>query len=136
MQSLAATWVDTGKVEVLTVFWIHDICVDPDPEPRIHASDSWIRIILFSSLTFWMPTKNKFFKQFFCLLLLKEHLHRFYNKKVQKKSKHCRNQCCGSGSESGCTGSTSFWASRIRILLSLSKNRKKSLDFYCLATSF
>ncbi len=37
--------------------------VDPDPDldSRIHASDKWIRILLFSSLTFKMPTKNKFF---------------------------------------------------------------------------
>jgi hypothetical protein len=32
--------------------------VDPDPDPRIHASDQGIRILLFSSLTFKMPTKN------------------------------------------------------------------------------
>jgi hypothetical protein len=31
--------------------------VDPDPDPRIHASDKWIRILLFSSLTFKMPAK-------------------------------------------------------------------------------
>jgi hypothetical protein len=35
-----------------------------DPDPRIHATDKWIRlriqirILLFSSLTFKMPTKN------------------------------------------------------------------------------
>ncbi len=29
-----------------------------DPDPRIHASDQWIRILLFSSLTFKMPAKN------------------------------------------------------------------------------
>jgi hypothetical protein len=43
------------------VLRIHDILgVDPDPDPRIHASDSWIRIriLLFSSLTFKMPEKN------------------------------------------------------------------------------
>ncbi len=44
------------------------------------------------------------------------------------------NQCCGSGS--GSTGSTCFWASWIRILLSLSKNGKKNLDFYCSVTCF
>ncbi len=36
-------------------------------------------------------------------------------------------QCCGSGS-------TCFWASWI--LLSLSKNKKKNLNFYCFVTSF
>jgi hypothetical protein len=32
----------------------------PNPDPRIHASDKWIRIriLLFSSLTFKTPTKN------------------------------------------------------------------------------
>ncbi len=37
MESLAVTSVDTGKVEVSTVFRIHDICVDPDPDLRINA---------------------------------------------------------------------------------------------------
>jgi hypothetical protein len=42
-----------------------------------------------------------------------------------------KNQCFGSGS-------TCFWASRIRIriLLSSSKNSKKNLDSYCFVTSF
>ncbi len=41
-------------------------------------------------------------------------------------------QCSGSGSESGSgsTGSIRFWASRIRIPLSSSKNSKKILDSY------
>jgi hypothetical protein len=40
--------------------------VDPDPDLRILVSDEWIRILLFSSLTFKMPTKNKFIlKKFF-----------------------------------------------------------------------
>ncbi len=46
------------------------------------------------------------------------------------------NQCCGSGSESGSTGSTCFWASRIRILLSSCKNSKKNLDSSYFATLF
>ncbi len=61
---------------------------------------------------------------------------------------HRKYQCCGSGSESG---STCFWASwiririhwsevwiriRIRILLSSSKNCKKSLDSYFFVTLF
>jgi hypothetical protein len=51
----------------------HSSVVDPwyfgtDPDPRIRASDQWIRIriLLFSSLTFKMPTKKNYF---FCLLL-------------------------------------------------------------------
>ncbi len=45
-------------------------------------------------------------------------------------------QCCGSGSESGSgsTGSTCFWASRIRILLSSCKTSKKNLDSYYFVT--
>jgi hypothetical protein len=45
-------------------------------------------------------------------------------------------QCCGSGSESGSTGSTCFWASQIRILLSSCKNSKKNLDSYYFVTLF
>jgi hypothetical protein len=45
-------------------------------------------------------------------------------------------QCSGSGSESGSTGSTCFWAFRIRILLSWSKYSKKNLDFYYLWNLF
>jgi hypothetical protein len=30
--------------------------VNPDPDPRIHASDWWIRILLISSLSFKTPT--------------------------------------------------------------------------------
>ncbi len=38
-----------------------------DPDPRIHASDWWIwfRILLFSLLTFKMPTKKKLLKRSF-----------------------------------------------------------------------
>ena len=55
-----------------------------------------------------------------------------------REALECRNQCCGSGSESGSgsTGSTCFWASRIRILLSSCKNRKKNLDSYDFLTPF
>jgi hypothetical protein len=42
-------------------------------------------------------------------------------------------QCCGSESESG---STCFWASRIRTLLSSRKNSKKNLDSYYFVTLF
>jgi hypothetical protein len=44
--------------------WHFGVDPDPDLDPRIHASDQWIRmrirILLFSSLTFKMPTKNEF----------------------------------------------------------------------------
>jgi hypothetical protein len=42
-----------------SMFRIHGIwCPDLDPDLRIHASELWIRILLFSSLTFKTPTKN------------------------------------------------------------------------------
>ncbi len=59
------------------------------------GSGSWIRILLFSSLTFKMPTKNYFLFfifYFFCLLLLKVHLHHFSKIKSQKVSQNSRNQ--------------------------------------------
>ncbi len=42
--------------------------LDPDTDPRIHASNKWIRIQiwLFSSLTFKTPAK----KYFFCKVFL------------------------------------------------------------------
>ncbi len=49
--------------------------VDPDQDQWIHAFDSWIRILLFSSLTFKRPTNNKFFMKFFCLLLAEGTVH-------------------------------------------------------------
>jgi hypothetical protein len=41
--------------------------------------------LLLFSLTFKMPTKNYLFKQFFCLLLLKVHLHHFSKIKSPKE---------------------------------------------------
>ncbi len=46
--------------------------------------------------------------------------------------RHTLYQFCGYGS----TGSTCFWASRIRILLLLSKNNKKNHVFSCFVTTF
>ncbi len=46
----------------------------------------------------------------------------------------CSNQCSGSESGSGSTGSTCFWASRI--LLWSCKNSKKNLDSYYFVTLF
>ncbi len=75
--------------------------VDPDPYPRIYASDpdpgSWsgsrFRILLFSSLTFRMPAKNKFFNTIFsAYYFLKVHLHHFSKIKSQKESQNSRNQ--------------------------------------------
>ena len=56
-------------------------------------SGSWIRILLFSSLTFKMPAKNKFFNTIFsAYYFLKLHLHHFSQMKSQKESQNSRNQ--------------------------------------------
>ncbi len=63
--------------------------VDPDPDPRSHAFDLWIRIriLLFSSLTFKTPTKNLFWNRFSCLLLKLEGIFTSFIKlKRQKKN--------------------------------------------------
>ncbi len=80
---------------------------DPDPDPRIRTTDLrfWIRIririllwiMLFSSVTFMMPTKNNFFLQsFFCLLLFEGTVHLNLSSKTKnitkKKSQSSRNQ--------------------------------------------
>ncbi len=60
--------------------------VDPDPDPRIHASDQWIRILLFSSLTSKMPAKNLFFNKIFsAYYFLKLNLYHFSKIKSQKE---------------------------------------------------
>ncbi len=51
------------------------------------------RILLFSSLTFKMPAKNKFFNTIFsACYFLNLHLHRFSKIKSQKESQNSRNQ--------------------------------------------
>jgi hypothetical protein len=83
--------------------------------PLTNGSGSWIRILLFSSLTFKMPAKNKFFNIIFsAYYYLKVHLHNFSKIKSQKESQNSRNQgfsyyCCMmiEGSESG-AGSVSI----------------------------
>jgi hypothetical protein len=57
------------------------------------GSGSWIRILLFSSLTFKMPAKNKFFNTIFSPCdFLKLHLHHLSKIKIQKESQNSRNQ--------------------------------------------
>ncbi len=75
------------------------------------GSGSWIRILLFSSLTFKMPAKNKFFNTIFSAYdFLKLDLHHFSKTKIQKDSQNSGNQgfsyyfCMimeGSGSRAG-----------------------------------
>jgi hypothetical protein len=56
------------------------------------GSGSWIRILLFSSLTFKMPAKKtNFLTQIFAYYYLKLHLHHFSKIKSQKKSQNSRN---------------------------------------------
>jgi hypothetical protein len=57
------------------------------------GSGSWIRILLFLSLTFKMPAKNKFFNTIFsAYAFLKLYLHHFSKIKIQKDSLNSRNQ--------------------------------------------
>ena len=52
------------------------------------GSGSWIRILLFSSLTFKMQAKNQFFNTIFSdYYFLKVHLHHFSKIKSQKSHK-------------------------------------------------
>jgi hypothetical protein len=71
-------------------FW----CGSGSPDPCLWLMR--IRILLVSSLTFKMPTKNKFFKTSFCgYYFLKVLLHHFSKVKSQKE---VAKQCWGSGS--------------------------------------
>jgi hypothetical protein len=66
-----------------------DSAPDSDPDP---GSGSWIRILLFSSLTFKMPAKKQFFNTIFSAYdFLKLHLHHFSKIKIQKESQNSRN---------------------------------------------
>ncbi len=66
--------------------------MDPGPDPG-SGSGSWIRIMLFTSLTFKMPTKNKcFVKSFSAYYFLKVHLHYFPKIKSQKELQNSNNQ--------------------------------------------
>jgi hypothetical protein len=61
--------------------------------PLTNGSGSWIRILLFSSLTFKMPAKNKIFNTIFSAYdFLKLHLHYFSKIKIQKESQNRKNQ--------------------------------------------
>ncbi len=62
--------------------------VDPDPDQRIHAFDKWIRILLFSSLTFKMPTKNYFSKKEFLLITFWEGTFTSFFKDEKSKRSH------------------------------------------------
>jgi hypothetical protein len=116
---------------VFAVLGIRDILVptDPDPDLRIHTSDKriripiWIRIqiririLLFSSLTFKMATKNYFFTRFFCSLgyYLKVHLHHLSKINNHKKSQNRRNEGFSYCFCLIIEGSGSGWPKNIRI---------------------
>ena len=58
------------------------------------GSGSWIRTLLFSTLTFKMTAKNLFFNTIFsAYYFLKLILHHFSKIKSQKESQNSRNQC-------------------------------------------
>ncbi len=50
------------------------------------GSGSWIRILLFSSLTFKMPTKNKFLTQCFLLITFWRYIYIIFQRQKVKKS--------------------------------------------------
>ncbi len=62
---------------------------DLDPDPGFGSGfESWIRILLFSLLTFKMPTKNYFWLNiFYAYYCLKVQLHNFPKIKVKKSHK-------------------------------------------------
>ena len=63
--------------------------MDPDPDPDPGSETFFI----FSSLTFKLPAKNKFFNTIFSAYdFLKLHLHHFPKIKIQKVSQNRRNQ--------------------------------------------
>ncbi len=88
----AFIWIDALFTVVLR---IHDIFVwiRIRPDPRIYASDQWIRIrmririLLFSSLTFKMPAKNLFKKKISAYYFLKVRYGTFTSFFKGKKSK-------------------------------------------------
>ncbi len=64
--------------------------VDPDPDPRIHASDSWIRILDPDPAIFVIDlqdaSKKLFFQyNFFCLLLFEAKFTSFFKDKKSKR---------------------------------------------------
>ncbi len=104
-----------------------------------------IRILLFSSLTFNMPTKNNLKTKFFWLLLFEGTLTSFSNLKSHKKSQRSRSQgfsyyfclviegsgsipmTIGSGSGSNRPKNIRIWRIRIRIRI-----RNTGLQVYTL----
>jgi hypothetical protein len=79
----------TDSTRASVRYWYAYCPVDPwhfvaDPDPWIHASDQWIRILLFSSLTFKTPTlKLAFFAYYFLKAYL--HFHHFSKIKSHKE---------------------------------------------------
>jgi hypothetical protein len=75
MRAMVVNWIIEVR-QFPSVFRIHDFLEwirirGSMPLTNGSGSGSWIRILLFSSLTFKMPTKNNFcLKKFFSLLLI------------------------------------------------------------------
>ncbi len=76
----------SGVCSIVADPWLFGVDPDPDLDPRIHASDQWIRIWI-SSLTFKMPTKKLIFlfKIVLCLLLFEGVFTSFSKIKSQKE---------------------------------------------------
>jgi hypothetical protein len=95
------------------------------------GSGSWIRILLFSSLTFKMPAKNLFFNTIFsAYYFLKLHLHNFSKIKSQKESLNSRNQgfsyyFCMMIEGSGSGRPKNTWIRWIRIRIRIRNTGKK-----------
>ncbi len=112
--------------------------MDPDPGPRIHASDwrIWIRIriLLFSSLTFKTPTITNVFEKVFLLITFWRYIYIIFQRlKVLKTAQNSRNQgfsyffCLiteesGSGSIPQTSGSGSERLSKVTLI----KKRKRN----------
>ncbi len=120
-------------------WWARKMKVNvPDPwhfgvDALNNGSGSWIRILLFSSLTFKMPTKNYFFYKFFWLLLLEDTFTSFFKEEESKRSNRpvgikvfLTVSACLEGSGSGSGTPKNIWI-RIRIQI-----RIRNTDWRCL----
>jgi hypothetical protein len=79
--------VDNNQCSGSVTFWC-----GTDPKTRIRTTDLWIwiRLLLFSSVTFKMQTKKNFFPNFICLLIFEGTFTSFFqdkNSQVTKQSK-------------------------------------------------
>jgi hypothetical protein len=74
-----------------------------DPDPRIRTTDLRISILLFSSLTDKILTKNTFFSDFFAYYFLKVYLHQLVDVRTRIRMAPKHTVLILRGSESGST---------------------------------